>query len=84
MAVRRSTPNEAREIAEKAAHWLRMIRDAKSVPDLNEAWHSWRLYADSAGVCPQIKEHFVGAYAEVASGLKDRRVTRDPTGERAA
>lgn len=76
MAVRRSTPNEAREIAEKAMHWLRMIRDAKSVPDLNEAWQSWRLYADSAGVCHQIKDHFIGAYAEVKSSLSGKAAVR--------
>ena len=75
MAVRRSTPNEAREIAEKAMHWLRMIREAKSVPDLNEAWNSWRLYAETSSVCYPIKDHFIGAYAEVKSSLSGKGST---------
>ena len=79
-----SNPVEAREIAEKAVHWLRMIREAKTLPDLKETWASWSAYAKSAKVCIQIRDHFASAYAEVASGLNDRRVIRDPTGEHAA
>lgn len=83
MKYRPSTPYEAKEIAQHAMNYLQMIRQAQTLADLTRAWAGWKLYADSAGVCRQIREHLSEAYGEVAGSIKGNTVVRDPTGEAA-
>ena len=83
MAPRLSNPFEAREIAEHGVYVLREIRSAPTIDRLNELFSGWLAYATQKHVCPQIREHLSGAYAEVSRDLKAKRVVRDPTGEAA-
>lgn len=81
MAYRPTTPFEAQEIAQHAVHYMLQIQQCRSLRDLTAAWAGWKLYADKAGVCRQIREHLSGEYAKVAQSIKESSVVRDPTGE---
>lgn len=83
MAYRPSTPYEAQEIAQHATNYMTQIRQCRTLRDLTDAWAGWKLYADSSGVCWQIREHMSDEYAAVAGSIKSSRVVRDPTGESA-
>lgn len=76
-------PFQARQIAERGVYMLGQMRTAATIEALNEIYGDWKSYAIKNGVCHQIRDHFSGAYAEVASKLKSksRASVRQPAGD---
>jgi len=64
-----SNPFQAQEIAANTFHRMMAIRGCQSILELKRVWHEWSLYADSAGVCRQIREHMADEYANVSRGF---------------
>ncbi len=59
-----TSPDEAQDIAAYANNMLRELRSMKSPEAVNRVYAAWLDYANSRGVCAQIREHFSYARAE--------------------
>lgn len=80
--MRHSSPNEASQIAGHTAQMLAALRRASSKSEARDLSQEWFRWADHAGVCKPIRDHFAGATAEMLSRFPDakRPVIRNPAG----
>jgi hypothetical protein len=63
-------PDQASQIASHTAHMLRAIRSATNSRDLKQLGDEFFRYANSHGVCLQIREHVGQAVGQTSLSLR--------------
>lgn len=65
-------PVKAKAIAIYATSKLEQMREEADIERLKLVYRGWMTYADSEGVCEQIREHMLRAFNETAITIKAR------------
>ncbi len=73
MSFQPTDPVTARQIAEHAVMSIQDLRACTALDEIHARHRQWLSFADSMGVCRQIREHILGVVNECAIVMKARQ-----------